>query len=257
MCDRHAVAADYLHDTGNRLKKAKARVALLAAAAMLLSGCSEDTAMTEKNVTAATTLPVLEGTIWQVEDIDNGGIIDRSMITMDFTEGERILGFTGCNRYFADATVAEDVLSLGSIGGTRRACAPALMNQEQRFLNALNDAARYAIDKDTWLVVYDAEGVERLRAIGIDADPTAERPEPQDVGSGTLIVFDCEVKGAISFHFLGPETIELTIGDMTHVLTQQRSASGARYTTNGVEFWNKGDEALLTIGEERFTCKRR
>jgi hypothetical protein len=23
------------------------------------------------------------------------------------------------------------------------------------------------------------------------------------------------------------------------------------------EFWNKGNEALLTIGEERFTCKRR
>lgn len=238
------------------METAKARVAILAVAIML-SACSEDTPMTEKSAKAVTTLHMLEGTVWQVEDIDNGGIIDRSMITMDFSEGGRIMGFTGCNRYFGDANVARDALSLGGIGSTRRACAPALMNQEQRFLNALNDAARYAIDKDTWLVVYDAESVERLRAIGIDSDPTAERPEPQDLGSGIPIVFDCEVKGAISFHFLGPETIELTIGDMTHVLTQQRSASGARYTTNGVEFWNKGDEALLTIGEERFTCKRR
>jgi hypothetical protein len=179
------------------------------------------------------------------------------MITMDFSEGGRIVGFTGCNRYFGDATVARDVLSLGGIGSTRRACAPALMGQEQRFLNALNDSATFAIDKDTWLVVYDAAGMERLRAIGIDSDPTAKRPEPQDIGSGKRIVFDCEVKGAISFHFLGPETVELKVGDVVRVLTRERSASGARYTASGVEFWNKGDEALLAIGEERFTCKPR
>jgi len=237
------------------MKKAKARVALLAAA-IVLSGCSQDTPMTNKSATAATQ-PVLEGTVWQVEDIDNGGIIDRSMITMDFTEGSRIVGFTGCNRYFGDATVAGDVLALGGIGSTRRACAPAFMGQEQRFLNALNDAARFAIDKDTWLVVYDAEGVERLRAIGVDTETTAEPPAPQDIGSGVPIVFDCEVKGAISFHFVGPETIELTVDGVTRVLTQERAASGARYSGNGVEFWNKGDEALLTIGEERFMCKRR
>ena len=238
------------------MKKAKTRVALLAAAAIVLSGCLEDTPMTKKGATAATTLPVLEGTVWQIEDIDTGGIIDRSMITMDFTEGGRIQGFTGCNRYFGDATVAGDVLSLGGIGSTRRACVPALMGQEQRFLNALNDSARFANDKDTWLVVYDAEGVERLRAIRVDSDPTAERPEPQDIGSGTPIIFDCEVKGAISFHFVGPESIELSVGDMMHVLTRKRTASGARYSEKGFEFWNKGDEALLTIGEERFTCKR-
>jgi heat shock protein HslJ/membrane-bound inhibitor of C-type lysozyme len=238
------------------METAKARVAILAMAIML-SACSEDTPMTEKSTTAVTTLPVLEGTVWQVEDIDSGGIIDRSMITMDFSEGGRILGFTGCNRYFGDANVARDALSLGGIGSTRRACAPALMGQEQRFLNALNDSARFAIDKDTWLVVYDAAGVERLRAIGIDSDPTAKQPEPQDIGSGRRIGFDCEAKGAISFRFVGPETIELTADDVTRVLTRKRSASGARYTASGVEFWNKGDEALLTIGEEPFICKRR
>lgn len=230
---------------------------MLTAAAMLLSGCSEDTPMTEKDATAANTLPVLEGTTWQVEDIDNRGIIDRSMITMDFTESGRISGFTSCNRYFADATVAGKDLSLGGIGSTRRVCAPALMDQEQRLLKALNDSARFAIDKDTWLVIYDAEGMERLRAIRVDSDPTAGRPEPQDIGSGTRIVFDCEVKGAISFRFVGPETIELTVGDVIRLLTQERTASGARYSGNGFDFWNKGDEALLTIGDERFTCKRR
>ena len=256
MCDRRAIAEDYLNDTGNRMKKAKASVALLAAAAIMLFGCMEDTPMTKKDETAAATLPVLEGTVWRIEDIDTGGIIDRSMITMDFTEGGRIQGFTGCNRYFGDATLAGEVLSLVGIGSTRRACAPALMGQEKRFLNALNDSARFANDKDTSLVFYDAEGVERLRAIRVDSDPTAERPEPQDIGSATPIMFDCEAKGAISIDFVGPETIELTVGDVMRVLTRKRTASGARYSGKGFEFWNKGDEALLMIGDERFTCKR-
>ena len=238
------------------MKKVKVRGALLAVAAIVLSGCLEDAPSEKKNAAMETTLPVLEGTVWQVEDIDNGGIIDRSMITMDFTAGGRIQGFTGCNRYFGDATAAADAISPGGIGSTRRACAPALMSQEQRFLNSLNDSARFAIVKDTWLVVYDAEGVERLRAIRVDADPTAERPEPQDIGSGTPILFDCEVKGAISIQFVGPETIELTSGDVMRILTRKRTASGARYSGKECEFWNKGDEALLTIGDERFTCKR-
>ena len=95
------------------MKKAKARIALLAAAAaIVLSGCLEDAPVTKRSATAATTLPMLEGTVWQVEDIDNNGIIDRSMITMDFTEDGQIQGFTGCNRYFGNATAAGDVLSL-------------------------------------------------------------------------------------------------------------------------------------------------
>jgi heat shock protein HslJ len=238
------------------MTKIKARAALLAGGVIALTGCLENTPMTKKGAPPATTQSVLEGTVWQVEDIDSGGIIDRSMITMDFTEGGRILGFTGCNRYFGNVTIAGDTFSLLGIGSTRRACPPALMGQEQRFLNALNDSARFANEKDVWLVVHDAEGVERIRGIRIDADPTTTKPTSQDIGSEVPIVLDCGVKGAVSFHFVGPDTIELTVGDTVRVLTRQRTASGARYSGDGLEFWNKRDEAILTIGEERFTCKR-
>ena len=152
------------------MKKITNQIAIMASAVIVLSGCA---------AISATPSRTLDGTVWQVEDIDGGGIIDRSMITMDFTEPARIAGTTGCNRYFGDATVTGDALSLGHMGSTMRACAPALMDQEQRFLNALDDAAKFAIDDDTWLVVYDAEGLERLRAIEVDADPNAKRPQPQ------------------------------------------------------------------------------
>ena len=240
------------------MKKVKTQLALPALAALLLSGCSMDDPVTDKRAAAVTSPPrVLDGTIWQVEDIDRGGIIDRSMVTMEFKEGSRILGFTGCNRYFGDATVAGDVVSFGGIGSTRRACAPALMHQEQQFLDALNESARFAMDTDAWLVLYDAQGVARVRAIEVDSDPTAVRPQRQDVGSDAPIVFDCAGGGAISFRFVGPETIELSAGEDKRVLTREPSASGARYSGEEFEFWNKGDEAILTIGEEQYTCQRR
>ena len=239
------------------MTKIKVRVALLAGAVIALSACLEGTPMTKKGATPATAQSVLEGTVWQVEGVDNGGIINRSMITMGFTEGGRILGFTGCNRYFGNVTIAGDVLSLHGVGSTRRGCAPALMSQEQRFLNALNDSARFANEKDTWLVVYDAGGVERIRGTRVDADPTTAKPAPQDIGSGAPIVFYCGAKGEVSFRLVGPDAIELTVGDVMRVLTRKRTASGARYSGHGFEFWNKGDEALLTIGKERFSCKRR
>ena len=170
------------------MKKVKTQLALPALAALLLSGCSMDDPVTDKRAAAVTSPPrVLDGTIWQVEDIDRGGIIDRSMVTMEFKEGSRILGFTGCNRYFGDATVAGDVVSFGGIGSTRRACAPALMHQEQQFLDALNESARFAMDTVAWLVLYDAQGVARVRAIEVDSDPTAIRPQRQDVGSDAPI----------------------------------------------------------------------
>ena len=175
------------------MNKSGIHFVVLASTAVVLSACSLSAPETQKNATASAAPPrVLGNAVWQIESIDGGGIIDSSMITMDLTEDGRIVGFTGCNRYFGDAAVSGDLLSLRGIGSTRRACAPALMNQEQRLLSALNESVRFAIDKDTWAVLYDTEGVERVRAIELESDPTANQPEPQDIGSGTPIVLDCE-----------------------------------------------------------------
>ena len=57
-----------------------------------------------------------------------------------------------------------------------------------------------------------------------------------------------------TFHFPDPETLELRVDGGTHILTRQRTASGARYAGDGIDFWNKGEEVMLTLGERRYTC---
>jgi heat shock protein HslJ len=114
------------------------------------------------------------GSTWQVEDIDRGGIIDRSMVTVQFPEEGRITGSTGCNNYFASVSIDSSSISLSGIGTTRRACPQSLMNQEQRFLEALNSAAQVSIDDDTWLVIHDESGAERIRAIGLPEESTKQ-----------------------------------------------------------------------------------
>ena len=78
-------------------------------------------------------------------------------------------------------------------------------------------------------------------------------PQVQD-GAGDPIPLTCSDDLQASFRFLGPETIELTLAEQSHVLLRERSASGARYVGDEVEFWNKGSEVMLRIGEQRYQC---
>ena len=54
----------------------------------------------------------------------------------------------------------------------------------------------------------------------------------------------------------------LFLGGVAYPLQQAEAASGARYVgsdkTRKIEFWNKGDEATLTVGERTYpTCVQR
>lgn len=115
----------------------------------------------------------LRDTAWQVEDIDERGIIDRSMISLAISRDGRVAGSTGCNRYVGHVYLDGDVITVSGIGSTRRACAPALMEQERRFLAALEAASSYAYDAVGRLVIRDGAGGQRLLAVGIASDPTA------------------------------------------------------------------------------------
>lgn len=78
----------------------------------------------------------------------------------------------------------------------------------------------------------------------------------QDAASSVSHTFDCGAAGTASMRFLGPDTIELKVGDALHVLQHQPAASGAKYANAAVLFWNKGDEALLELSGQREACTR-
>ena len=79
----------------------------------------------------------LVGTEWWVEDIEGTGVIDNSHTTITFPEPGRVAGDGGCNRYMGSYEGEGDRLKFGPLASTRMACPEALMNQDDRFHQAL------------------------------------------------------------------------------------------------------------------------
>ena len=99
----------------------------------------------------------LAGTSWLAEDIGGRGVLDNARSTVDFGAGGAVGGDTACNRYRGQATLAGDRLAFGPLASTRRACPPAVMDQERRFLDALEATQRFALD-GPFLLLKDADG---------------------------------------------------------------------------------------------------
>lgn len=92
-------------------------------------------------------IELLAGREWVVEDLDGGGIIDRSRITLEFDpESGRVYGRGSCNRYTGGFTLTGEGISFSGAAATMMACAPALMNQEQKFFRILEGSNRFDID---------------------------------------------------------------------------------------------------------------
>ena len=81
------------------------------------------------------------------------------------------------------------------------------------------------------------------------SDPGADfQPDGRPLAS--TLVYDCN-----GFDFiarLGPGEMALWLPDRYVVLSQVRSASGTKYQEGDIEFWSKGDEAILTLGSEQY-----
>lgn len=102
---------------------------------------------------------LLTGREWVVEDLDGGGIIDRSRITLEFDpESSRVYGRGSCNRYNAGFTLSGEGISFSNAAATMMACAPALMDQEQKFFRILGGINRFDIDATGALLLSGSGG---------------------------------------------------------------------------------------------------
>jgi heat shock protein HslJ len=116
-------------------------------------------------VSAASPVPAsspLIVTSWRAEEIRGQRATDDAAPTITFESPARAVGSTGCNRYIAPLDVAATTLRLGEIVMTRRACPPAVMDQEQRFLAALAAARAYRQEGEV-LILLDEKGSPLLR----------------------------------------------------------------------------------------------
>ena len=118
-------------------------LALLAAA---LAGCASDAPQLETERS------------YRVEWIGERPLIDRSHLTITLGEDGRAYGSAGCNHWFASYRRDGDALRFEQPGATRKLCAPALMEQEQRFLEALGQVQRWDVSGIGQLRLWPAEG---------------------------------------------------------------------------------------------------
>jgi putative lipoprotein len=85
---------------------------------------------------------------------------------------------------------------------------------------------------------------------GVRAANTDPAFRPDERPLAKTLVYDCN-----GFEFtarLGPGEMALWLPDRYVVLSQVRSASGTKYHEGDIEFWSKGEEALLMVGDRQY-----
>jgi heat shock protein HslJ len=111
----------------------------------------------------------LAGTQWNLETFGPAGaetpLVSGSTITLEFGEDDQAGGSGGCNTYGGEYQVQDGALSLGEIISTEKACLEeGVMEQEQRYYEALQTAAGFELAGDRLTITYDA-GQGRLNFV--------------------------------------------------------------------------------------------
>jgi heat shock protein HslJ len=88
-------------------------------------------------------------------------------LTAEFA-GDRISGSGGCNRFMGGFQTQGEQLSVGPLASTFKACEQSIMDQEMRYLKALEGAERYEVNDQGLTISYRTEqeaGVLRFTAV--------------------------------------------------------------------------------------------
>lgn len=95
---------------------------------------------------------------WKVEEIAGEPVIANSQASLSFDLDGRTHGNASCNRFFGGFNLTGEGLTLSPGGATMMACEAGLMDQEQKFLAALEQVSRFESLADGRLRLVDVEG---------------------------------------------------------------------------------------------------
>jgi heat shock protein HslJ len=101
----------------------------------------------------------LSNSEWLLEDLGGSGVLDNIQATLAFQDAGKAVGNGSCNRFFGSAEINGDAIKLGPLASSRMACPEAVMNQETKYLKALQAADRFE-RKDPYLLIY-CKGLEK------------------------------------------------------------------------------------------------
>jgi heat shock protein HslJ len=103
----------------------------------------------------------IEG-VWLVEKIEQRGAVDRLRSTLAIDADGKAHGNGGCNRFNGTAQLDGDAVSFGPLASTRRMCPQAIMDQEQRYMAALEKVRRWTQHADVLRLYGEEEGADPL-----------------------------------------------------------------------------------------------
>lgn len=106
----------------------------------------------------------LEGE-WTVQSIGGTPVLEEApRATLAFTADGQVTGRGSCNQYTAAYTVDGEAITIGpDIAFTQMACAPEILEQERRFLDALAAATAFAVDEGGTLTLSGGEEIVATR----------------------------------------------------------------------------------------------
>ena len=128
---------------------------LIAVAVLMCAGASAAMAQ-------GTTPAQLTGGEWVVETVGGAAAAGDRSARIGFAADGRVTGSGGCNRLMGSADISDQGITFGTMATTRMACAPKVMEQERKLLDALAATRSYRI-ADTVLTLHDASGAEMVR----------------------------------------------------------------------------------------------
>jgi membrane-bound inhibitor of C-type lysozyme len=93
-----------------------------------------------------------------------------------------------------------------------------------------------------------------LALASLMAGTAARAADADKIGPVTFRCVDGSAIEATFDNAPDPATVQLARGDQTFTLPQAVSADGARYVGDDIEFWNKGDDAMVDWQGQKFSC---
>ena len=114
---------------------------------------------------------------WLAESIHGHGVIANLQTVIDIAADGKVTGSGGCNRIAGKAEISGERISFGPMISTKMACAPAIMDQESKFLAALGDVRHWQLEgQKNKLVLFNANSRPK----------TIRGPRSSSAGSGRL-----------------------------------------------------------------------
>ncbi|MFB2839289.1 META domain-containing protein [Floridanema evergladense] len=83
-------------------------------------------------------------------------MVPSQELTAEFADG-RISGSGGCNRFMGSYEIQGDRLTISQLASTFKACEEPIMNQESKYLKALQGAQRFELDDKGLTIYYQVE----------------------------------------------------------------------------------------------------